>query len=107
MREESRSSTDALASAVEGVCHPRSIIRVVAVNYFSPALVLLGYYSLLHPSTIIANIDDITAAEGLRYHCCSCYHELGIKGIAVLNPAITTLRYGYFFIVMVVDLVND
>ncbi|XP_072076688.1 uncharacterized protein [Arachis hypogaea] len=72
MREESRSATDALASAVEGVRRPRSIIRIVAVNYFSPALILL---------------------EGLRYHCCGCCHELGIKGIAVLNPAITTSRY--------------
>ncbi|KAL4306386.1 uncharacterized protein DS421_16g543500 [Arachis hypogaea] len=42
MREESRSATDALASAVEGVRRPRSIIRIVAVNYFSPALILLG-----------------------------------------------------------------
>ena len=72
MREESRSATDALASAVEGVRRPRSIIRIVAVNYFSPALILL---------------------EGLRYHCCGCCHELGIKGIAVLNPAITTSRF--------------
>ena len=38
MKEESRSATDALASAIEEVRHPRSIIRVVAVNYFSPAL---------------------------------------------------------------------
>ncbi|XLS86162.1 hypothetical protein HN51_036328 [Arachis hypogaea] len=49
MREDSHSATDALASAVEGVRHPRSIICVVAVNYFSPALVLRGYHSLLHP----------------------------------------------------------
>ncbi|XP_057720965.1 uncharacterized protein LOC130935290 isoform X2 [Arachis stenosperma] len=90
MREEIRSATDALASVVEGVRRPRSIIRVVAVNYFSPALEKFQKCFCFHLATVIAIVDDIAAAEGHRRYCCGCCHKLGIKGTIALNSAIAT-----------------